>query len=364
MKIILLFLFCQVSAAVKRSLTVLTTGSSGVSNLPEMSRAIAAEGVRVDYCDSNKNRRSHPGFWEKVNEDDPQILKLLTNVCFETLPLYNLAIDDLKKVNINEAVHIFLCMGGCEWDEKTGDVTSHLQCGYNGEQFLELDLNNATWIANNPMAAIIKPKWNRDKAILKSYQAFYKQTCPDWLKKFMAFAPLKRTDLPSVSLLQRTPSSPVSCHATGFYPNRAELFWRKDGEEIHEDVEHGEILPNNDGTFQLSVHLSVSSISPEDWQRYDCVFQFSDVENNITTRLDKKAIRTNGVSPSEFPSGAVIGAVVGLLLLLALCITGFFIWRRNNHGFRPANTADSSDQTSNPTDGSSKEELLNDVELR
>ncbi|KAG7219351.1 hypothetical protein INR49_019111 [Caranx melampygus] len=38
-----------------------------------------------------------------------------------------------------------------------------------------------------------------------------------------------------------------------FYPHRALLFWTKDGEELHEDVEQGEILPNHDGTFQMTV---------------------------------------------------------------------------------------------------------------
>ena len=94
-----------------------------------------------------------------------------------------------------------------------------------------------------------------------------------------------------MSLLQRTPSSPVTCHATGFYPDRALIFWRRDGEEIHEDVKHGEILRNHDGSFQMSVHLNVSSISPADWSRYDCVFQLSGVQN--VTKLNKDAIRTN-----------------------------------------------------------------------
>ncbi|XP_049908904.1 major histocompatibility complex class I-related gene protein-like isoform X3 [Epinephelus moara] len=149
-------------------------------------------------------------------------------------------------------------------------------------------------------------------------------------------------DLPSVSLLQKSPSSPVSCHATGFYPDRAMMFWRKDGEEIHEDVDHGEILPNHDGSFQMSVDLDLSSVPPEDWRRYDCVFHLSGVKDDIITKLDKAVIRTNWVSPSQFPAGAVIGVVVGLLLLLTLCITGLCIWRRNHHGFKPANTSDSS----------------------
>uniref|UniRef100_A0AAZ1XFP4 Ig-like domain-containing protein n=1 Tax=Oreochromis aureus TaxID=47969 RepID=A0AAZ1XFP4_OREAU len=83
------------------------------------------------------------------------------------------------------------------------------------------------------------------------------------------------------------------CHATGFYPDRAEMMWRKDGEETHEGVEIGEILTNNDGTFQMRVNLDLRSVPAEDWRRYDCVFQFSGINENVTTTLDKTAIRTN-----------------------------------------------------------------------
>ncbi|KAI3358152.1 hypothetical protein L3Q82_003159 [Scortum barcoo] len=58
------------------------------------------------------------------------------------------------------------------------------------------------------------------------------------------------------------------------------MFWRKDGEEIHEDVDHGEILPNHDGSFQMSVDLKLSSVTPEDWSRYDCVFHLSGVKDD------------------------------------------------------------------------------------
>ncbi|XP_076611534.1 major histocompatibility complex class I-related protein 1-like isoform X3 [Chaetodon auriga] len=133
-------------------------------------------------------------------------------------------------------------------------------------------------------------------------------------------------ELPSVSLLQKTPSSPVSCHASGFYPDRATLIWRKDGEELHEDVELGEILPNHDGTFQTSADLNVSSVPPEDWRRYDCVFHLSGVKDDDVTKLDKAEIRTNWVSPPEFP---VVAVVIGLLLLTVFII-GLYMWRRNN----------------------------------
>lgn len=111
----------------------------------------------------------------------------------------------------------------------------------------------------------------------------------------LAFIPeyFLSTENPSLSLLQKTPLSAVTCHATGFYPERAELFWRKDGEEFHEGVEKGEILLNNDGTFQMSAELNISSVPPDGWKRYDCVFQLSGARGDVIIPLDKSVIRTN-----------------------------------------------------------------------
>uniref|UniRef100_A0A3Q3E4F8 Immunoglobulin C1-set domain-containing protein n=1 Tax=Labrus bergylta TaxID=56723 RepID=A0A3Q3E4F8_9LABR len=75
-----------------------------------------------------------------------------------------------------------------------------------------------------------------------------------------------------------------------FYPNRVMMFWRKDGEELHEDVDKGEILPNHDGSFQISADLQLPS---DDWGKYDCVFHLSGVKEDIVTKLDKREIKTN-----------------------------------------------------------------------
>ncbi|CAL8397864.1 unnamed protein product, partial [Gadus morhua 'NCC'] len=97
---------------------------------------------------------------------------------------------------------------------------------------------------------------------------------------------------PRVSLLQRSPSSPVVCHATGFYPDRVVVFWRRDGQELHEQVDPGEVLPNHDGTFQVSVDLDLTAVPQEDWGRYECVVQLKGIED-IPTPLDPALIRTN-----------------------------------------------------------------------
>ncbi|XP_042292261.1 major histocompatibility complex class I-related gene protein-like [Thunnus maccoyii] len=345
MEFVFLLIFFPVTLSVKHSLKFFFTTSSGVKNFPDFVAVGMVDEVPMGYCDSIRKIIEAKQDWtQKLIEDDPHLLEWYTHKCVLNQYDYKAHIDILKQqLNQTEGVHIFQRMNGCEWDDETGEVNGFAQFGYDGEDFIAFDPKTLTWIAPKPQAVITKQRWDRERIYNEMWKNFFTQLCPELVKRCLDYgkSSLLRTELPSVSLLQKTPSSPVSCHATGFYPHRAEMFWRKDGEELHEDVEHGEILPNHDGSFQMSVDLNLSSIIPEDWRRYECVFHLSGVKDNIVTRLDKTVIRTNWVSPSEFPAGPVIGGVVGLLLL-AVCITGVFFWRRKDNGFRPANPSDSS----------------------
>uniref|UniRef100_A0A668AUR6 Ig-like domain-containing protein n=1 Tax=Myripristis murdjan TaxID=586833 RepID=A0A668AUR6_9TELE len=344
---ILLFLFCHVASPVLHSLKYFYTASSGVPNFPEFVAVGLVDDVPMSHYDSNTQREEPKQDWmEKVKGDDAGYWDRQTQISQADQQTFKVRIDTAKKrFNQTGGVHIVQNMYGCEWDNETGATDGFYQFGYDGEDFLVFDLKTKTWIAPTPQAVITKHKWDGLTGQNEFYFSYFTKECIDWLKKYVDYgrSTLLRTELPSVSLLQKTPSSPVTCHASGFYPNKIMLFWRRDGEELHEDVDHGEILHNHDGTFQKSVDLHVSSVKPEDWGRYSCVFQLSGDEKDIVTKLDPEVIKTNRApgSPSEFPTGAVVGAVVGLLALVAICITGVMIWKKNK-GFKPVNTSDGS----------------------
>ncbi|XP_039463558.1 class I histocompatibility antigen, F10 alpha chain-like [Oreochromis aureus] len=230
-------------------------------------------------------------------------------------------------------------MYGCEWDDETGKVKSYDQFGYDGEDFVALDLETETWIAPTPQAVITKHKWENDRGLMAQEKDYFTQICPEWLKKYVNYgrSSLMKTVLPSVSLLQKAPSSPVTCHATGFYPNRAEMVWRKDGVELHEGVEKGEIVPNNDENFQLSVDLDLSSVTPEDWQKYDCVFQLSGVNEDIVTKLDKAVIKTNkGKSDEGNSLTTIIPIIVATLVLAVIAVIGFIVYKKRTEKRPPS----------------------------
>ncbi|XP_051816133.1 major histocompatibility complex class I-related gene protein-like [Acanthochromis polyacanthus] len=224
-------------------------------------------------------------------------------------------------------------MYGCEWDDETNEINGFNHFGYDGEDWISLDLKTWTWVAAKAQAVFTKHRWDNDQARMSFMKYYFTEHCPDWLKKYVKYgrSSLMRKDLPSVSVFQKTSSSLVSCLATGFYPNKADLFWRKDGEELHEDVDKGEVLPNHDGTFQMSVDLKISSVAPEDWEKYDCVFQLSGVKDVLVTKLDKRKIFPIEGSSRIHVAAVAAVAAVGVLGLLA--VIAAVIRRRKHHGF-------------------------------
>ncbi|KAK1880394.1 Major histocompatibility complex class I-related protein [Dissostichus eleginoides] len=318
------------TSARTHSLKYFHTASSGVPNFPEFVAVGLVDEVEMMHYDSNTKRAEPKQDWmSKITDKDPDYWEEEAQGLVGAQQIYKVNIETLKqRFNQTGGVHIYQQMSGCEWDDETGEVKGFENYGFDGEDFLILDLETESWIAPRPEAVLTKQKLEKNKALMAYNKNYHTQQCPDYLKKYVNLGRsfLMRTEIPSVSLLQKSPSSPVSCHATGFYPDRAIMFWSKDGEELHDNVDHGEILPNHDGSFQMSVDLDVSSFPAEHWDKYRCVFQLSGVREDHVIRLDSAVIRTNRGNP---PLLFIIGAAVAALALLVAGI-GFLVYRKRN----------------------------------
>ncbi|XP_005947339.1 major histocompatibility complex class I-related gene protein-like isoform X2 [Haplochromis burtoni] len=328
-KLMILLFLCHTAFTVKHSLMYFLTGSSGIANIPDFVGVGELDGIEAGYCDINNKIIQPRQDWAKqILDDDRAHLAMYTFLCFENLPDFFKGLIFTLKQQFNQTggVHIVQKIEGCEWDENTGEVTGVLQYGYDGEDFLKFDIKTLTWIALKPEAAMIKQGWEYVINYKKDVEDFYTRICPERLKMYLdsGKSSLQRTVLPSVSLLQKTPSSPVSCHATGFYPDRAMMFWKKDGEELHENVYHTDVLPNHDESFQMSVSMNVSSFTPEDWRRYECVFQFSDPSSAIVTTLDKAVIKTNWKKPSKL----IVLIVIAVVAMITLIPAGYIFYKK------------------------------------
>ncbi|XP_037387608.1 H-2 class I histocompatibility antigen, Q10 alpha chain-like isoform X2 [Pygocentrus nattereri] len=241
-------------------------------------------------------------------------------------------VTDVMDVFIQtEGFHIMQWMYGCELHDD-GTKRGYMQYGYDGEDFISLDLNTGTWTAANPKAVITKQKWEKNQRKTADYsKAFLLNQCVSFLKKVLnhSRSSLESKVRPEASLFQKDSSSPVVCHATGFFPKAVMISWQKNGEDLHEDVELRETLPNQDGTFQKR---SVLTVSPEELNRhnYTCIIQHSSLEKKMVLLVSERRVLSAGGSV-----GIIIGAVVAVLLLVLIGCVGVFIWKKKQPGFKP-----------------------------
>ncbi|XP_061922670.1 class I histocompatibility antigen, F10 alpha chain-like [Entelurus aequoreus] len=330
-----LFLFCLLvvqmhsGAPVIHTLKYFYTSSSQVPNFPEFVMVAYVDEVQVVHYDSESRKAEAKQDWmNQITEENPNYWQRQTEGCVVAEQVDKVSIENLKKrFNQTGGVHIVQRMYGCEWNDETDEVKGWEQEGYDGEDFISLDMKTWTWTAAKQQAFPTKLKLDQEILRLDYLKYYYTEECPSYLKKYVKYGKevLMRTELPEVFLLQKTPSSPVTCMATGFYPDLADLFWRKDGEQMFEDVEHGELLPNHDGTFQMSVGLKVE-VTADVEGKYECVFQLSGVEEDLVTKLERRSILSNASHEDHW--SVAIGATAAVVAVAAL-LAAIFLVRRH-----------------------------------
>ncbi|KAI2647048.1 hypothetical protein H4Q32_024027 [Labeo rohita] len=222
-------------------------------------------------------------------------------------------------------------MYGCEWDDQTGTTNAFRQYGYDGEDFLSVDFKELRYISPVQQGIPTVQKWNNDRGLLETNRNYFSTVCIEWLQKYVQYgkSSLERKVSPQVSLLQKSSSSPVTCHATGFYPSGVTVTWQKNGQDHDEDVDLGELLPNEDGTFQRS---STIRVKPDELKNneYSCVVEHQG-----------KTIREI-VKDDSLPIGIIVGAAVGALVLLAVIAVVVFkvLQKKKETDFKPVNASD------------------------
>uniref|UniRef100_A0A3B4XG18 Class I histocompatibility antigen, F10 alpha chain-like n=1 Tax=Seriola lalandi dorsalis TaxID=1841481 RepID=A0A3B4XG18_SERLL len=328
-ELFVLLLSCHVASPVMHSMKYVYTASTEVPNFPDFVAVVFVDGIQTEHYDSNTKRAVPTQVWmNQVTADDPEYWKRQT-LYWEGQEQYGrVNIETLKeRFNQTGGIHVIQVLNGCEWDDETGDVNGFGLISYEGEDILILDMKAQRWIATKPELLESQHKWNNDTGWLEFMEHRLTQECPVRLKNSLNYGKsyLQKIDRPLLSLLQKTPLSPVTCHATGFYPGKAVIFWSRDGEDLHEDVDRSQLLQNHDNTFQMSVDLDLSLVKPDDWPRYECVFQLSGVEDDIVIKLDPAVIKTNW---GNVPTLLVTLSAVVTLAIVFIAVTGILVYKK------------------------------------
>ncbi|KAI4883952.1 hypothetical protein NFI96_009100, partial [Prochilodus magdalenae] len=257
---------------------------------PEFTVVGLVDGEQFEYYDSNIRKLIPRNEWiRKIDADDPEFWKRETQISQANQEIFKDNMGTLiRRLNQTEGVHTWQLMYGCEMDDD-GAVRGNRQYSYDGEDYISLDLNTVTYTAAHQKAVLTKHKWDSTRQA-KFQTAYLLNECISWLKKYVGYgrSTLERKVLPEVSLFQKD-SSPVVCHATGFYPKAVMISWQKNGEDLFEDVELRETLPNQDGTFQ---RRSILTVPPEELYKhnYTCIIQHISLEKEMVLQVSERRV--------------------------------------------------------------------------
>ncbi|KAK0146857.1 Major histocompatibility complex class I-related gene protein [Merluccius polli] len=230
----------KTTCTVFHSLKVFCTVSSGVSNFPEFVLVVMMDELQIGYYDSNNQTAEPKQAWmDQLARDYPELQEMETKRGLDTQQRYKARIDDVKKhfnqtggkfisncglspnyleedtghflgsqqsfkadietlkkhFNQTGGVHIYQVMFGCEWDDEDDTTDGYEQHGYDGEDFIALDLKTWTWIAAVQQAFYFKQRWDQDRAELQYLKNYLTKECVGGLKTFLAYgkSTLQRT---------------------------------------------------------------------------------------------------------------------------------------------------------------------------
>uniref|UniRef100_A0A3B1J5S8 Ig-like domain-containing protein n=1 Tax=Astyanax mexicanus TaxID=7994 RepID=A0A3B1J5S8_ASTMX len=277
-----LYMFISFAAYIftaTHSLQYFYTGVTPGINFPEFTAVGMMDGGQFMYYNSNERKAVPKTDWiKKIDGDDAEYWKRETQILQGTQERFKVGVQTIMKhFNQTKGIHTVQYMYGCELDD---DKTrrGYEQNGYDGEDFLSLDLKTGTWIATVPQAFITKQKW--ESGIVSMLKvAYLENECIKWLQKYVDYgrSVLERKDRPEVSLFQKDSGSPVVCHATGFFPKAVMISWQKNGEDLNEDVELRE-------TF--------CTLVPEELKNnnYTCVVQHSSLEKELVLKVSERRV--------------------------------------------------------------------------
>ncbi|XP_066580404.1 HLA class II histocompatibility antigen, DR beta 5 chain isoform X2 [Amia ocellicauda] len=167
--------------------------------------------------------------------------------------------------------------------------------------------------------------WNKDKDYMASILADEERYCKHNAEVLRA-STLDREVTPSVRVRSSKPVSsrhPVLlvCHVTGFYPQRINVTWLRDGVETSTDVTSTELLANGDWTYQIHSHLE---LRPRAGERITCRVQHKSLEQPLEVTWDNSA--------SESKKNKVIMGVCGLVLGLIIAAAGVIYYKKKSTG--------------------------------
>lgn len=295
---------------------------SGIPGIHEFTAMGLLDGRMIDYYDSTTQKKIPRQPWiEKLKPADYWSKGSESRKSKHEWFKINIDIL-LKRTRENDTdSHILQWLHGCEGDLHPGSKMKLAQVmdkySWDGQDFLSFDDASDVWVASSNVAQPTKTKWD-DVRVLKEYtKGYLEKECLGFLEEFVNCEQENCVSAASHEVYTYKRKAKVEtntilvCMATGFISEDTVVQIKQDGRSLNrqDGLTTGEVLPNEDETFQRTVHVEILK---SDKSTYTC-----EVFDVATKRSREKFWEEE---PTGTSMGLIGGAVGGLVVLVVLVV--------------------------------------------
>ncbi|XP_018950863.1 major histocompatibility complex class I-related gene protein-like [Cyprinus carpio] len=320
---------------------VLVTYIKGNTQFPEFSITVMLDDITVGYYDSET--RTYVTRGNTTNEDD--MYNLGDNTAIREL-LYDHLVDKLRSENHTNNLVVYQILGLCELLDKDKSGPFIIKNAFSGSTTDELKYFDGKFTYNGPLKYTEQESDPALQLLMWYHEVFSYPNCLNTLRSYLKKrgAQVKRKVKPRVRLIKKANSDSrgfrVSCLATGFYPRHINLTLFRDEQPVADhEITGGDLLPNDDGTYQMRKSLEISAA---DKHTYTCSATHLSLDNKLDIDLEYQ-----GETFKQVISSVLVVLALGLVLITVI---GVIKWRRRRHSASSTSDYSSASTTEDSVD--------------
>ncbi|KAI7812153.1 putative hereditary hemochromatosis protein-like protein, partial [Triplophysa rosa] len=291
-KLLVLFLLSLPTAAPKgsHSLWLLATYLRGQMPFPQFSYTLMLDDVRVLYYNGETRTFIRRGNTAPENHvfDSNVLLTISDYIESSFQSKWAVATNTLNKT---EGALVLQRLVLCEMKDngEPGQmITRDAFEGFTTDELRYIDKNFTYQGSLNVTAQVLKIHL---EISMWRHKHLYLPTCLKTLKGYTETRKnqINRKVKPKIRLFQKELSfgSQVSCLATGFYPRHISLTMLRDGQPVSDhEITGGDLLPNDDGTYQMRKILRISAEEQRRKHKYTCTATHLSLNNKLDITLE------------------------------------------------------------------------------
>ncbi|XP_018935067.2 major histocompatibility complex class I-related gene protein-like [Cyprinus carpio] len=292
--IVLLVLLTTSASNASHSLSLLSTYIEGETQFPKFSYTTTLDDITVGYY----NSETYIPKGNVTNEDDvinSDYIKDVSNYMYYSF-VRRSALFRQHNLNDGRPLEVYQTLVVCELldrDKPGKMIIKDAAGGCTTDELCYFNSNFTYTVTVNITQEVLKPHLEDFK---QKYEIFYYPVCIDTLKNYLKKRQneVNRKDKPEVKFIQKANSdsggSRLSCLATGFYPRHINLTLFRDEQPVSDhEITAGDLLPNDDGTYQMRKSLEISAA---DKHTYTCSVTHLSLDNKLDITLETESFNS------------------------------------------------------------------------